>query len=691
MSISPGFECHFSISDSFKVADFFDSPRLGTVADRIRAFQGSLDSDNAPLPASNVTPHNTTKSIETTLTSDSGPPKDANIGRPLERHASVTEKHVQGHARPSLSSPRKQSQLKPDKSGQSPRKASSRPRPPAEVERSPVEPKTTEHPEQSPIRRTSRRHQSMENIAVESSEFAGARSRLRSVVDGLEEKPNSQRSRAYTLAELNHMLDDAIGGSGEFDEVLSGSMTGEATPKANMHQDQATVSASQRHSRSQERVTRSSLDTVRPHSSNSSGQSVYDDEKNALYWPHLITRGVTKRPHTSHSSRHTSTARVLTRPAFEPAAAKPVQPRSQFSPVRQRAAMFESLGPLTLVHGEDCGPSQRPPIDYIRPKQQPGPTTTKVHKIKFGNVVDERPRTPLIPLTLPQMLSPRERPNPPAQRIDQTEVESAERGSNSGTVKQDHQRKSSMGWPFRWGIFNKPASTQHDTEDDVPRDVQPTPRLQPRTEPNVVKSRVQDLLLAATERDEEEKKRWNQEKERMSRRHSRFPTLVVKDSSGGNEHVEPRKPVPTQPPPQPMPLEKPVEAPPNFLSAGGEAVEPNTPLQRAMTEKQVLSPMSLPRSMTESETSPKKSTPQTPIRGRSRKSTQRLSVNDQERSMVEQPHLSSRSSRSVSRTGGRGGVKVEVEVRDSPEREARERGEKIVIIRANVEDLIREQ
>lgn len=670
---------------------FFDSPRLGTVADRIRAFQGGLDSDNGPPPASNVISHNTTKSTETSLTSDAGLPKDANIGRPLERQASVAHKHVQGHTRPSLSSPRKQNQLKADKSGQSPRKASSRPRPSAEVERSPVEPKTTEHPEQSPTRRTSRRRQSMDNMAVESSEFAGARSRLRSVIDGFEEKPNSQRSRAYTLAELNHMLDDAIGGGGEFDEVLSGSMTGEATPMANIHQDHATVSASQHQSRSQERFTQSSLDTVRPRSSNSSEQDVYDDEKNALYWPHLITRGVTKRPHTSHSSRRPSTGRVLNRPGFEPAEAKPVQARSQFSPVRQRAAMFESLGPMTLVHSEDCGPSQRPPTDYMRPKQQPAPTTTKVHKIKFGNVVDERPRTPLIPLTLPQMLSPREGPNPPAQRTNQTEVESAERGSNSGTVKEDRQRKSSMSWPFRWGIFNKTASAQHDTEDDVPTDVQPTPRLQPRAEPNVVKSRVQDLLLAANERDDEEKKRWNQQKERMSRRHSRFPTLAVVDSSGGNEHVEPRKPLPTQAPPQSMPLEKPVEAPPNFLSAEGEAVEPNTPLQRAMTEKQVLSPMSLPRSMTESETSPKKSAPQTPIRGRSRKSTHRLSVNDQERSMGEQLHLSSRSSRSVSRTGGRGGVKVEVEVRDSPEREARERGEKIVIIRANVEDLIREQ
>ncbi|KAK5050364.1 hypothetical protein LTR84_003645 [Exophiala bonariae] len=607
------------------------NPQAGTVADRIRAFQG-------------------------------GPP---------------------------FTSPRKQNQSRADQNVQSPRKSFSRPRPSVQVEKDEVGQKTTA--KNAPAsRRTSRRRQSMEILAGEPSRFADARSRLRSVIDDHEEKPNSQRSRAYTLAELNHMLDDAIGGNVDLDGRLSSSMTEEATPKANVYQDQPALSDSQRQSHSQERNIRSSLDSAHPRSSGSSEHGAYDDEKNALYWPHLITRNVPKRPHTSHSTRHASTARVPTQVVVVPPQANPVPVKSQFSPVRQRAAMFESLGPVTVVHGEDCGPSQHPHINSTRSKQEFKPPLTKVHKIKLGNVIDERPGTPLIPLTLPQMVSPRELPTSSTPQTDNVEVKPAE--SNTGTVTQDRQRKPSMGWPFRWGIFNKNASTQHEAQGDAPTDAQSTAKVQPETESKIVKSRVQDLLLAAKERDEEEKKRWNLEKDRMSRRHSRFPTMVVKDPTAPEQHVEPQSTITSQPSPQPPSESAPPAKPSQTLfAAESEVFEQKTPLERAMTEKQVLSPMSLPQAMTESETSPRKSTPQTPIRGRSRRPTHRISLNGQEHPMESQVSLSSRRSRSVSRTGAGGGVRVEVEVRDSPEREARERGEKIVIIRANVEDLVREE
>jgi hypothetical protein len=524
-----------------------------------------------------------------------------------------------------------------------------------------------------------------------SSDLAVARSRLRSVIDDNEEKPNLQRSRAYTLAELNHMLDNAIEGSVDLDDVFSGSVTGEPTPKGSLHQDQAPISASQRQSLSRERVSRSSLDSVRPRSNSSSKQAMYDDEKNALYWPHLITNGPTKRPHTSHSTRLTSTARLPLNPVIEPMQPKPIhQSRSQFSPVRQRAAMFESLGPRVQIHGEDCGTFQHYHPDNTFLKQKPAATTRKVHKIKFGDMIDERPGTPLIPLTLPQIVSPREAPILSAQRAGQPEAELSEKNPDNNTVKHDTRRKSSMGWPFRWSIFNKPASTQPEPEEKAPSDVQPTYRQQHATKSTVVKNRVQDLLQAAKERDDVEKKRWELERQRMSRRHSRFPPEIAQKSTGNKEHVESQKPLPSQPPTLSIPSEKQVEATPSFLNVESEAIEPITPLQHAMTEKQVLSPMSLPEGMTKTNTSPKKFTPRTPLRGRSRKSTHRLSVNDQERNVEQQFNLSPRPSRSASRTGG-GGVKVEVEVRDSPEREARERGEKIVIIRANVEDLVREQ
>ena len=628
MSITPRFDQRFSSPPSFSSKQLtLDSLQVGTVADRVRAFQGGS----------------------------------------------------------SFSPPQKQSQLKFDQNGENPRKSTSLSRPSAQVERDGVDQKATKQPEPTASRRTSRRRQSIKKTTGEPSEVAHVRSRLRSVIDDHEEKPKTQRSRAYTLAELNHMLDDAIGGNVDFDGGLSSSMMGEVTPNANIDQDQPPIPVPQRQSRSQERNIRSSLDTVHPRSSNSSEHGAYDDDKNALYWPHLITRNVPKRPHTSHSTRHTSTARVPTHPAVVTPQAHSVPGRSQFSPVRQKAAMFESLGPMTIVHGEDCGPSHRPHVSSTRTKQEFKSPATKVHKIKFGNVIDERPGTPLIPLTLPQMVSPRESPSLSTQQADQ-EIEPTE--SNTGTVKQDRQRKPSMGWPFRWGLFNKPAPTQHEGQGDLPTDVQSTSKLQPETESKVVKSRVQDLLLAAKERDDEEKKRWNLEKERMSRRHSRFPTTVVKGSAALDEPIESKKILTQQPSLLPKSPAKPMET---LLAAESDVFEENTPLQRAMTEKQVLSPMSLPQAITQSDTSPQKSVPQTPVRGRSRRPTHRLSVNDQEHPMESQVSLSSRRSQSVSRTRGGGGVKVEVEVRDSPEREARERGEKIVIIRANVEDLVREE
>lgn len=689
MSISRGYGHRLSGSGPFNELTF-GSPQVGTVADRIRAFQASQYSEVPPPSASNITSRTLTSSKETTFKTDDGGEKDSGAALLIERHTTVANRHAQTTDTPSFPLPRKQSRRRADKIDQSPRKVSAHTRPSTSMERNTGEQKPAQKPVQPPSRRMSRRHRSMENILAGSSELAGARSRLRSVIDDNEEKPNLQRSRAYTLAELNHMLDNAIEGSVDLDEVLSGSVTSEHTPKTSLHQDQAPISASQHQSLSRERVSRSSLDSVRPRSSGSSEQAMYDDEKNALYWPHLITKGPKKHPHTSHSTRPASTARPI-KPVIEPMQPKPIQSRTQFSPVRQRAAMFESLGPMVQVHGEDCGAFQHYHPDNTSFKQKPVATFRKVHKIKFGDIIDERPGTPLIPLTLPQMVSPREAPSPLAQRTDQLEAEAAEKNSNDNTVKHDNDRKSSMGWPFRWSIFNKPASTQPEPEEKAPSDVQSTHRQEhDATKSTVVKNRVQDLLLAAKGRDDVEKKRWELERARMSRRHSRFPPEIAQESTRNEKHVESQKPRSSQPPALSIPSEKQTEATQNFLNVESEATAPITPLQHAMTEKQVLSPMSLPEGMTTTSTSPKKVAPRTPLRGRSRKSTHHLSVNDQERNVEQQFNFSPRPSRSASRTGG-GGVKVEVEVRDSPEREARERGEKIVIIRANVEDLVREE
>ncbi|KEF51785.1 uncharacterized protein A1O9_12122 [Exophiala aquamarina CBS 119918] len=534
----------------------------------------------------------------------------------------------------------------------------------------------------------------MENLVREYSELARARSRLRSVMDDNEEKSIPPRSRAYTLAELNHMLDDAIEGSVDLDDVLSGSTTGEATSKPIPDQDQALVSVSQGQPFSGERALRASIDSVHPRGSDSSDRIVCDNEKSALCWPHLITKTPTKRPHTSHSIGPTSIAKALPNPTIESIQPNSIQSRTQFSPVHQRAAMFESLGPMVPIHGKDCGTLQNSGPDDIKSRQKQAATTRKVHKIKFGDKIDERPGTPLIPLTLPQIVSPYDFSALSPQPTSQMKEESTEKPPKDNPAKHDNQRRSSMGWPFRWNIFNKPGISQHETEEKVATDISPTPEENPSNEPNVVKNKVQDLLLAAKERDEKEKMRWELEKQRMSRRRSRFPPAPPKEPAGNKEDSEPLKSLQSQLlPPLLLPLEERAEAAHPFLTVANEATEPLTPLQRAMTEKQVLSPMSLPEGMTQTELSPRKSSPHTPMRGRSKRTSHRLSVHDQERNVEQQFNLSPEPSRSTSRAGGAGGagVKVEVEVRDSPGREARERGEKIVIIRANVEDLVREE
>jgi len=347
---------------------------------------------------------------------------------------------------------------------------------------------------------------------------------------------------------------------------------------------------------------------------------------------------------------------------------------------------------MVPIHGEDCGTLQNSGPDDIKSRHKQVATTRKVHKIKFGNKIDERPGTPLIPLTLPQIVGPRELSTLSPQQMGQVEKEAAEKPPQDNAAKSESQRRSSMGWPFRWNIFNKPGVSQHGTKDNNSRDVQPAPKEQPSEGPTVVKSKVQDLLLAAKEREVAEKRRWELERQRMSRRHSRFPPAGPKESAGNGEELEPQKPLqPHTLPPLSLAPEKQAEAANPFLAVDNETTEPITPLQRAMTEKQVLSPMSLPQGMTETNVSPRKSTPQTPVRGRSRRTTHRLSMSSQERNIEQQFNLTPEPSRSTSRAGGGAGVKVEVEVRDSPEREARERGEKIVIIRANVEDLVREE
>ena len=116
-----------------------------------------------------------------------------------------------------------------------------------------------------------------------------------------------------------------------------------------------------------------------------------------------------------------------------------------------------------------------------------------------------------------------------------------------------------------------------------------------------------------------------------------------------------------------------------------ESAHIGTPMHRSWAEKEVLS-VSKPQSRGASVLagSPMKPTPSPPTRGRSAKMTQPRSPRGSPYTKEQTFVLSPVPSPSQSRPGSRVRThRVEVEMRDSPEREARERGETILIVRAS--------
>ncbi len=530
-----------------------------------------------------------------------------------------------------------------------------------------------------------RQHRSMENVAEDPAlEISMARSRLRSIAAPKQppapEVPEPLRTRALTMDELNVMLDDAIKSNSPKPEVSSDEQPVNLAPKPGFVLRRASTRQDRERQRSQSRarMSRRTTTSIEPHSSEETTRVHYNEAELAQQ-RRAGDRGGT----TGH----------LDNPKDSPAAPRlrPLPPsNTQLSPVKQRAAIFEVLSKNAEPSGHDSvcrhfGHEHDPTHDHVHhhgPRSHEKPK--KVHRIKFGNRIEERPATPLIPLTLPTLVT-REKtvrsPTPAPERKQETEeaveeaVEAVAEEPTSDDVFKEatHERKSSLSWPFKWGLFNKGASAPPQESEATRVATKAKDEHYPVTRPSVARNKVQEILQAAEEKDDAEQRRRMAEKERMARRNTRAAPPSRRQTAV--RHVDPEQEMPADP----TPVETPKKEQPQGLNpAVAAGIDPRTPLQRAMSEKQVLAPPVRPEQGSDVAPSPQKSLPQTPVRGRP--SHAHGPAPQQTHSVERQFNLS--PARSASRQ--RQGVKVEVEIRDSPEREARERGGKIVIIRADV-------
>ncbi|KAL2444384.1 hypothetical protein ABEF95_016488 [Exophiala dermatitidis] len=644
-------------------------PQRGTVADRIRAFQDIGFERSAPKWNSQL--RVLTQATDFGILSGRGQRQDQSFASPAGRAARDGKEGSRGEGRPPVGSifyKRPPGAAETGDGDDGPKAAPTRPVTSMEC---PPHEKTVSRPptEETDLPSLHRKYRSMENVADPTGEIAAARSRLRSVPDKGLVVRSSKMQRVDTLEELGHMLDDAIEDQSFMPGAFSGEVSDETPSRRSLELPPHISQAARRQSQPRGHKSLRSTETAMPRSSEESARVNYEERSNSQ---RSSQEGRYGDNHDEESLGPNSGPSPLRQGSV-------VDASHQLSPVKQRAAMFESFVQKPSQHEEA---SRYPP--RVKDDTLTGKETNTVARSKFAGALEERPGTPLIPLTIPAMISAEQKSSkssPPTTGRALTPEEPPSIDEKAAD-EVSHQRKSSMGWPFKWSLFNKsPSAAIQEAEPDLAT-VQAKNDSFPPKMSNTVQSRVQNLLQAANEKDDAEKRRRLAERERLIRREIRARPVVM-EAQLREDHVNLQGVKPTNLPPLQVPISEEVE---EFLpdtKVNDAPSEPRSPLQRAMTEKQVFAPSEKLESLNERSPSPARPDPRTPARGRSRRSTHRLSTGEQ-RTVEQRFNLSPGSSRSRSKNGG-AGLKVEVEVRDSPEREAREKGEKIVIIRANVE------
>ncbi|KIW20445.1 hypothetical protein PV08_01020 [Exophiala spinifera] len=664
------------------------APQHGTVADRIRAFQ-DVQILEPRAPTLNLPPRILTHAKDSGIYEAQRRGESLSFASPTGRPSRIGIEHLRGDGRPPLGSISYKQSRSPKRMRGYEDKVKVVPARPVTSLDEAFNASTVPRASEDQIHQLHRRFRSMETADDPRQEIAVARLRLRSVVEDKSANETPPPERPCTLAELNNMLDHAIEGAGP--QTFSDDDDMEILAQKPATIDRPTTDNTMDH-RSQSRVrdNRRSIESRRPRSSSEKSLEVNYQNDPILSPLEPFIPEKEKRLSSLNSSLAVagrSQKPIHSQTKLTPAEQLQSHPGNELSPVKRKTAIFESLNKRPDGYGEAHKAHNICQAAHDVRDQHQGPK--KMHRIKFGETIEERPGTPLIPLALPAMVHEQQKSEGAASPLERNDTENGhgretdEETPGDENMPQDKQRKTSMVWPFKWGLFNKttPATLQapeQTSSDETKREPAPPSH----DKPGIVRSRVHELLQAASERDDAQKHRSYAERERFSRRQTRAPTMLIKESVLREDKAALDQLEPEQIPPLQIPTDeetkglKPQESPEDIPL-------PKTPLHRAMSEKQVLAPRSVVEAEDVPKASPVKSPPQTPIRGRPRKSIHRASVGAQHG--VEQHFkLSPGPSRSAS-TNGRGGVKVEVEVRDSPGREARERGEKIVIIRADVE------
>ena len=402
------------------------------------------------------------------------------------------------------------------------------------------------------------------------------------------------------------------------------------------------------------------------------------------------------------------------------------------SPVRQRAAMFEDIlkNPSRSTTAYHQSHDQHLHFSKERSKKTgiPGASLEGYFSRSEGEHEDDRAGSPLVPLNLPHLASHQDLSDQFSEASPQQIVGAfntapkSVRDNQSPLSKappvQAKQRISSLSWLPSWSIFNKTLSASMRPAAESVQADRTADQQHPLVEQGVVRTRVQNLLAAVERRDRglhvvHQEAGKQQDRKSGSVSGSELIEHVPEDDAIDLKRV----------PPLQLPLEEqadtaveamqhdrtmeegpPLDAEADAVTEGGlegpRTVQdlanvrrpiseglPQAPRTQALyvdAEKEVMSSTGATRAQSVRSGSPLKPAPTTPVRGRPKKGRSVMSPGAPEYTMEQHFALSPGPSRSTSRAS-RGTVRVEIEVRESPEREAKERGEAILIVRANVE------
>jgi hypothetical protein len=628
-------------------------PSRGTVADRIRRFQEASDVPTASTrPASTVPVDIPAAGLRSQ--SAFGHRKQDSFGPPATRASRDVPDGSRGDGHPPVGMPYPSTKFSPPlipraatslagkvTKSEDPFLTSSLPQPPARSQTTPSnrEPETT-------------------------TDLAGIRSRLKYVGQKTDQPRRDSTETRDTLAELGSMIDSAI------------------------------VEQSNDNQHKQQRVDIEPVSpertVVRPQRPGRSPRKSIDS---ATFSPPLRHPS---RPRTGNVSRSP-------RKSWHQQGASPRQEPSLLSPVKYRAAIFESM-----QHHEDPQdtPCEAPHDRHIHvkkewsviPESEHGTGLEKeLHSLKFGKTMYDRSEANESPRQSIERIKARGDTGDSsheshgsfitAKTTVHSPVMSMADGGFQVLQAPQPERKTSLGWPFKWKSLRKGSSVPPVTDADPATATSERDSHYPPTRSSVVKSKVQELLKRDADEQVRRQSEIQNKKKSQSRRLSKVSSAEAKETTPSSPSASAT----------PFPLLQATAQEQTDMVAGLEAISISkkeapafaygssglkSPVQTSWAEKEVIEKSNQPHTKTARSATSTKQAPSTPVRGRPTQVRQSMSPRYSPYTSEQAFILSPVSSRSPSR--GRDPVRVhrvEVEMRDSPERKARERGEKLMYVR----------